>query len=65
MSSIFDNIIIRDAKIAFDNALDKNEMNHNEDSELFVGKFMYMYSDNNYDYFKNKDTRYYLKIKMK
>lgn len=45
-------MIIRDFEQAFENAISKG---------LKPAKYMYMYSDEQYDYFKHVDTREYVK----
>lgn len=49
-------MIIKDSEIAFENAI-KGGLNAEE--------YMYMYSDEKFDYFKHIDTRKYEKIDYK
>lgn len=46
----------RDSKIAFNNFIKKNK-------NLDPNEYMYMYSDDNYDYFKNNNSRNYIKVR--
>lgn len=46
----------RDSKIAFNNFIQKNK-------KLDPNEYMYMYSDDNYDYFKNNNSRNYIKVR--
>lgn len=47
---------IKDSKIPFNNFIEKNK-------NLDPNDYMYMYSDENYDYFKHHDTREYIKVR--
>jgi hypothetical protein len=49
-------------KIAFENAILKALLFHDEDEYNFVGNYMYMHSDDTHDYFKHIDTRNYVKV---
>ena len=51
-SSIFDNLLVRDPKDAFDNALRKGMKNPDD--------YMYMHSTRFKDYFKHRDSREYI-----
>ena len=55
-------IRIRYFKIAFENAIKKALLFHDEDEYNFVGNYMYMHSDDTHDYFKHIDTRNYVKV---
>jgi hypothetical protein len=46
---------------AFDNAIDKGLLSDNHKANNYAGSFMYMYSRNGNDYFKNIITRQYIK----
>lgn len=62
MTSEFDKMKIRDSQEAFNNALNNEKLVHNENESNFVGLYMYMYSDDKYDYFKHIETREYIKV---
>ena len=49
----------RDAQEAFQNAINQVKLVVNPNAYYYAGKYMYMYSDANYDYFKNINTRKY------
>lgn len=55
--SIFDDLEINDPKKAFENAI-KNGLEN-------PSNWMYMYSKDNIDYFKNIDTRVYIEFNSK
>jgi len=55
-------MIVRDAQEAFKNAIEKGNLSTVQAWENFAGKFMYMYSDEKKDFFKNKDTRHFLAV---
>jgi len=55
--SCFKNLAINDPELAFNNAIQKGLKN--------PGDYMYMYSENGYDYFKHYVTRSYIKFKNK
>lgn len=46
----------RDSKISFNNFIKRNK-------KLDPNEYMYMYSDDNYDYFKNNNSRNYIKVR--
>jgi len=62
-------MIYRDHKKAFENAIKEGRLNRNEDSDLYAGKWMYMFTkvprtqltEHGIDQFKNIITRKYLK----
>lgn len=54
---------MRDSQEAFEHALKKELLSNDKESPNFVGLYMYMYSDEEYDYFKHIDTREYIKVK--
>ena len=43
----------------FDNAIEKGIFSDNEEDDIYVGNFMYMYSEGERHYFKHKITRRY------
>jgi hypothetical protein len=45
---------------AFDNAIAKGLLSDDENKENFAGNYMYMYSENNKDFFKDITTREYI-----
>jgi len=47
---------------AFQNAIDKGHLDITPASANFAGNYMYMYSDDTYDFFKDIDSRRYLKV---
>ncbi len=51
----------RNGDEAFVHAIDHGHLSADVKSNLFADKFMYMYSTENFDYFKNVKTREYLK----
>ena len=57
MNSNFNDLEFRDYEEAFENAIKKGLCNPDD--------YMYMYSDNKYDYFKNSCTRSYKKFRYK
>lgn len=51
---------------AFPNALEKEIFSYeNEKDSNYVGHFMYMYSDDTHDFFKNINSRKYVKVSYK
>ena len=54
--------VTRDSDTAFQDAIDKAYLSEIPDSVLYAGRYMYMYSDDTCDYFKNIDSRQYLKV---
>ena len=52
----------RPSDAAFQSAIDKGHLNITPESVFYAGKYMYMYSDDTCDYFKNIDSRQYLKV---
>lgn len=44
----------------FNEAIKQNVLSKNEKKSTYAGKYMYMYSEGNKHFFKNKDTRNYL-----
>ena len=52
----------RDSDTAFQDAIDKAHLSEIPGSIFYAGKFMYMYSSEMHDYFKNIDSRQYLKV---
>ena len=54
--------VTRDSDVAFQDAIDKAHLNTIPESIFYAGKFMYMYSSEVHDYFKNIDSRQYLKV---
>ena len=53
--------VIKDAQEAFDDAIENGWLSADENSPIFAGKYMYMYSSaNGNNYFKHRDTREYL-----
>ena len=54
--------ITRDSDTAFQDAITKAYLSQVPDSILYAGKYMYMYSSEMHDYFKNIDSRQYLKV---
>ena len=62
-----DNIFFRDHEVAFRQAIAQGYLSDNENDSHYAGNFMYMNSEHiesrlDIDYFKNRDTREYLKI---
>tara|TARA_R100000656_G_scaffold118364_1_gene91982 strand:- start:1303 stop:1506 length:204 start_codon:yes stop_codon:yes gene_type:complete len=54
-------MIYRDHKKAFEDAINTGRLNLDEDSDLYAGKWMYMFTnEQGIDQFKNNDTRNYL-----
>jgi hypothetical protein len=53
---------IRGHMRAFNNAISMGIFDTNPNSRRYVAPYMYMYSDDNYDYFKHMDTREYKKV---
>ena len=47
---------------AFNAAIERGDLNTNESSEFYAGKWMYMYSTPTLDVFKNIETRNYIKF---
>ena len=45
----------------FDEAIEKGLLSTDEKKENFAGNYMYMYSQDNKDFFKNHITREYIK----
>ena len=52
----------RDSDTAFQDAIDKAYLSEIPESVFFAGRYMYMYSSEMHDYFKNIDSRQYLKV---
>jgi hypothetical protein len=55
---------IVDTKEAFNKAIENKDLSESKDSTLYVGKYMYMFSDNQVHSFKNRMTREYLTTKV-
>ena len=59
------NYYIRDHIAAFKNALDSIKLTKIKGHYLYVENYMYMHSLNNYDTFKNIDTRENIRVEIK
>jgi len=62
-----DNIFFKDHMEAFNHAIANEYLTDNENDTNYAGNYMYMNSEHiesrlDIDYFKNRDTREYLKI---
>ena len=53
---------LRNPETAFQSAIGNGHLNITPESVFYAGKYMYMYSDDTCDYFKNIDSRQYLKV---
>lgn len=51
--------ILENHKEIFDNAIKAGILSNNEADAIYAGNFMYMYSENDKHFFKNKNTRKY------
>ena len=57
-----DDMKLRNPETAFQSAIDKGHLNITPESIFFAGNYMYMYSDDTCDFFKNIESRQYLKV---
>ena len=57
-----ENYSYRGSKEAFGNAMSQSYLSSNPTAPNFAGRFMYMYSNNDRDYFKNIETRLYINV---
>ena len=46
---------------AFADAISAGSLSEDHDSDRYAGQYMYMYSSEGYDYFKNSNTRRYIR----
>jgi hypothetical protein len=53
-------ITFRDAQVAFNEAIQSGRLSENDKDKNFAGLYMYMYTHQGKDLFKNKHTRKYL-----
>ena len=56
---------VRDSQEAFTNALTVGmlTLDRTNTTDRYVGDFMYMYTDETFDWFKNRNTREYVKVR--
>ena len=55
-------MLYRDHKKAFEDAIKEGRLNRDKDSDLYAGKWMYMFTnEHGIDQFKNRKVRNYLK----
>jgi hypothetical protein len=59
-STIEEAITFRNSEEAFRAAIDAKILSVNEDWENYAGNYMYMYTNDGRDWFKNINTRHYL-----
>jgi hypothetical protein len=57
-------MFFKDSQLAFQQAIDSNQLNIDQKSPLYAGKWMYMHSDESGDHFKNIDSREYMLVKV-
>jgi len=50
----------KNAQVAFQNAIEHGLLSVDSSKENYAGRFMYMHSDDERDYFKHIDRRYYI-----
>lgn len=55
-------VYLENSEKAFKNALDKGFLEIKSDSDFGVWKYMYMYTLDGHDYFKNYYTHKYVKV---
>ena len=48
------------SQVAFNNAIQAGFLSTDIKSEVYAGKYMYMYTENNVNWFKHIDTRKYV-----